>query len=146
MSLINFIRKNSSGISWYKLIKSVIGYSVLAVGLLLASGIWYFTYLLPKEERDQQQTEHIGNEIIKELQEYYSDHNHYPATLRELGIIPEPAWGDRWEYRASDNGDIFELLTGYKKRDGAYSPALYYHSADTRTQWHYADEDGSIEF
>jgi hypothetical protein len=76
------------------------------------------------------ETKQLGNQVVKAVKEYYSDHQKYPLALSELvpkytKEIPKPTWGLReWVYKLG--GDEQGFLFGVNETT---------HTGDGNSKW-----------
>ncbi|MCK4959962.1 MAG: hypothetical protein KAT00_11195 [Planctomycetes bacterium] len=119
---------------------------LLAIGAMLFIFFYIFDDMSWKSQKtDRIETIKIGNQIIESIDRYRSVNKRYPESLGLLKEVPNPKLGKVWLYKTSKDGQEYELLTGHKKRDGSYGPALYYTSENNSPEWLYFDRDDSIE-
>lgn len=93
---------------------------------VLALGVYAF-YELSRDRK--QETIVIGTTIVSALESYRSTNGYYPQNINSLlpqymSSIPQPTWGEGWDYRLLEDGH-FELLVGCG--ENRY-PAIYYNS------------------
>ncbi len=119
--------------------------SFLVIVILVLVLLAFLLYFVPRAmESERLETIDIGNEIVKALDSYMSANHRYPESIGLLAKVSKPKLGKEWVYKPSKNGQKYELLTGHKKRDGSFGPALYFKSGNS--EWQYFDQDDSIEF
>ena len=120
----------------------LIAVAVVLFGVFLTLGIVlpHLGNTVSIHEPEYSQTIAIGDEIIKALEAYKSDHGRYPTSLNALvpaylQEIKAPTWGiGAWNYvLLKPNEEYFILRARVKEKN---RPGLYYDSS-TWKKWYY---------